>query len=339
MHRTLNGRLLIAVLLAGLLLQLTFFYRAWVGNDTPGLLKVGITYAEQGTLKPVSKTMSGGGHIPGGLLQLLIGVPLKVCPHFKSPNAVVTVFHLISAVLLVHVLSRAIGMKFTVAYMAVYWLSPWRLFHSGLLWEPSYLYLLSASHLWACWGLSERRRFLPSVVVGLTVVCAPQIHGSFLILWLLTLAVWVRGLIKVNYWGLGLGLALGGLALIPTFIAVLSGEHPSISPTNAYIGRSLVRVFPPIKSILFWIRFGSLDVGRLLTRTLYFSDAWASVGAGRSAVATVAKSLYVLGLASLVLCAYASWDYFLRSPKREEKTESKGGRAWLRRYTLCTLRS
>ena len=337
MHRTPSGRLLIAILSVGALLQLVFFLRAWVGNDTPVMMMTGITFAEEGVLRPVSKRMSGGGQIPGALLQLLIGVPLKVYPHYKSPIAVISVFHLIAAAVLVHVLSRAIGLRFTVAYMAVYWLSPWRLYHSGLLQELPFLYLLSALHLWACWGLSQRPRFLPSVVLGLTVICTPQIHGSFLILWLLTFAIWLKGLIKVNYWGLGLGFVLGGLTLIPTLVAVLHGTLPSVSPTDAYLGRSLVRIFPPLKSLLLWVRYGSLEVGRLLTRTLYFSDAWASVSSARSVVAILAKSLYALGIASAVLCAYASWDYFRRRPEREEESDHQENRDWLRRYALFAL--
>ena len=34
-------------------------------------------------------------------------------------------------------LRQAVGTKHAAVFLLVYWLSPWRLYHSGFVWEPS----------------------------------------------------------------------------------------------------------------------------------------------------------------------------------------------------------
>ena len=164
-----------------------------MGRDAVHLLEMGLRYASSGELTPVAKQMSGGGNVPGGLLQLLVGVPLMIAPHFRSPVVVTQVFHLVAGVVTLLVVRQAAGSVFAAVFALCWWLSPWRLHHSGLIWEPAYLYLPAALHLWACWrSRVAGAPLVASAVLGLVLTATPQIHASFVVLWALTALLWLR---------------------------------------------------------------------------------------------------------------------------------------------------
>ena len=329
-------KLLGIVFVVGLLLQLLLFFRGWISDDQAILLNLGLDFARHHHLSPVAKGTSGAGHIPGSLLQLLIGVPLFVFPYFKAPNVIVGVSHLIAALLLIDVLQKPLGIKCTVIFFGLYWLSPWRLYHAGFLWEPSFLYLPAALHLWACWRLRSQSAFLPSMIVGLVIVATFQIHASFVVLLLLTAILRARRLIRLHYPGLVTGCIVGGLTLLPTIVALAQGTLPPLAPQDGFIGRGLVFVFPALKSILYWIRFISLDAGGIIKNTVFFSGEWASRGPLEQISGLVIKSLYVLAVASVAICAVAVYAHF-RQVWQDRKAHRENGRRWIGKYTFAAL--
>ena len=333
---------LIAVMVLGLALQAFLFSRVWVGGDQVGLMRVGIRFAEERTLKPTSKKMSGGGRIPGGMLQILLGAPLIVVPHYKAPIVVISLLHILSVLFLAEVMFKTMGLRFMVAFMSLYWLSPWRLYHGSIMWEPSYFYFFSAVHLWACFKLSTRPTLLPSLLLGVLGAVTPQVHGQFLILWLASFFLFAKKLIKVHYVAVVIGLLIGGLTLIPMALEAKAGATTGVAPKHSYIGRSLVKMYPPLKTLVYWARFSSMDVGRVLTKTIFFSDAWADRTSANSAISLIARVLNWMALASIGLGFLASFLYFhqfFRKEHREAegKESGDGGMKWLAWYCLVML--
>ncbi len=88
--------------------------------------------ALDGQIAPFAKIMSGGGVIPGSLLQFLVGLPLALWFDYRSPALLVILFHLAAGLLLWRLMERAFGQRFAAVYLAIYWLSPWRLYHNAL---------------------------------------------------------------------------------------------------------------------------------------------------------------------------------------------------------------
>ena len=328
-------RWLIAILCTGFLLQIWLFFRGWLSGDQVILLQTGLDFAKHQELHPVAKGMSGAGHIPGSLLQLLIGIPLLLFPHFKAPNVVVSLSHLAAVFLLLGVLHRSMGARFTVVFLGLYWLSPWRLYHSGFLWEPSLLYLPAALHLWGCWKSRDERSFQPSLVIGLLITTTLQIHGSFLVLWVLTAILWARRSIRVNYIAFAIGVIAGGLTLIPTAVAFFQGELPPVNPPDGFIGRGLVYVFPLLKSVLYWLRFISLDAGGIIKHTVFLNKEWASAGTDHQILSITVTVLYYISVASIVLCAIAVYRLFRVYWKKDSRPGGDAG--WIMQYTVMAF--
>lgn len=327
---------LIAILAAGLVLQTWLFFRGWLSNDQVILLQAGLDFVKNQQLQPVAKGMSGAGHIPGGLLQLMVGIPLMIYPHFKSPNVVIGLCHVAAVLILFRVLRESMGARFMVIFLGLYWLSPWRLYHAGFLWEPSFLYLPAAAHLWACWRSRTVRSFFPSLVIGLILTATFQIHGSFLVLVVLTVILVARRLVRVHYPAFVLGFFLGGLTLIPTLLALARGELPAVNPPDGFIGRGLVYVFPLLKSVLYWIRFISLDAGGIIKRTMFFQSAWISTGVDHQVLGVAVKALYYVAVASTALCAVAAWRFF-RDYWKKDKPAGGEAAAWIMQYTVMAF--
>lgn len=329
-------RALAALLVLGVVLQLWLVSRAWIGGDQVLLLDLGLRFLETGKLEPTAKTMSGGASIPGSLLQLLIAAPLRVWPDNRAPGVLIALFHLGAVLVLARTLWRSAGSRVTVIFTAVYWLSPWRLYHSGFVWEPAYIFLPAALHLWACARLRAERAWFPSAVLAATLVATVQLHGSFVILVLSTLLLTLGRSIRLDWRGAFLGALIASLTLIPTAIAWVEGRLPA-SATGT-IGYGLVQVYPVVKALFYWFRLGSLDTGGF-KESLPIGEE--SPDAGPAALTVEAGARLALAIASLsvLVPVFASlWTF--RSKGAARVRDAGGwneGEAWLRRYAGMTL--
>ena len=113
-----------AIVIAGVAFQFFLWTRQSLLGDQITLLSLGVEFTESGALAPVAKGMSGGGSIPGGFLQLLVGVPLKIWPDYRAPALAVVLSQLLAVALLAVTIGRAMGLRFLAFFLAVYWLSP-----------------------------------------------------------------------------------------------------------------------------------------------------------------------------------------------------------------------
>ena len=127
-------------------MQVFLWSHQWIYGDQYALLTPAVQYLETGELVPFSKMMSGGGRIPGTLLQRMIAAPLRAWADFRAPSVAMGLSQLVAVAMLMLVVGAAHGRRFAAFFVAVYWLSPWRLYHSGFLWEPGFVLLPAALH-------------------------------------------------------------------------------------------------------------------------------------------------------------------------------------------------
>ncbi len=279
--------------------------------------------------------MSGGGLIPGCFLQLLVAAPLALWFDYRSPALLIGLFHLAAGILLWRLVAAAGGRKLAAIYLAVYWLSPWRLYHSGFLWEPNYVLLPAALHLWSAWRLrpapagtrgAAGRALAPSLVLGAVLVLSPQIHASGMALLLLTaLLVW-RRLLRPRWAGLAAGGAAGLLPLVPAAIGALQAPLPPLGG-GSLSDLGLVRLAPLARPILYWLRLPSPDLGRRLRQTVFWP-------AGDAPLSPADWALEALQAASVlaVVPVLAATAWLLT--RRASAGGSAGG---LGRYALLAL--
>ncbi len=324
-------RLVAAILCAGAALQILLWSRQWIYGDQYALLLAGIGLLETGDLPPFAKTMSGDGRVPGALLPLLIAAPLQVWADYRAPGLLIGLSHAAAAAMLSACIGRALGARFLAAYLAVYWLSPWRLYHAGFIWEPAYVFLPAALHLASAYHLRERPHAGWSLLHAANLTLTLQLHASFLVLALLTAGLAAARRLRLDIRGCALGVLAGALTLVPTAHAFVSGALPQILP-----GRTddLPRVFIALvnlpKSLAYWWRLGSLYIGRRLEQTIYAEPETAS-GAFASGLTSV---LILLSTATVAIAVFASWRYFRRHPSFEpDAPDHRGSQAdWFRAY-------
>ena len=299
-------------------------YEARRLGDQVQLLKPATEFAQEGTLPAWSKRSSGGGFIPGGLLPLLIGTPLILIPDYKSASFVLILADLIAIALLVHVMVSAAGWRFAAIFTFLFWLSPWRLFHSGFLWEPAFLFLPSAAHLWASWRQRNSATLGGSFTLGVTLSCVIQLHLSGFILWVLTALLVTSRLIRLRANAFFLGLALGSATLIPLVISLIEGNPirlPTASPSEPFNWlEAPLRIF---RAAIYWFRLGGGDIGRRITESTSFTTDMDPF-----------TRILFLTSASAALFAFFTNVWLWRRRRRPELSEEQG---FLARYSGLTL--
>ena len=276
----------------GCLLQLWLSARSWFYFDQVLLYRLGIEGLASGQLFPFAKAVSGSGVIPGALLEILVAAPLAVWMDFRSPIVLLGLFQVAGGAILWRTSARIFGEPTAAIFVAVYWLGPWRLYHSGFLWEPTYLLLPAALHLWASVRSFEKPHIGSSMMLGLVSVAAVQLHPSGAVLGATTVLLLLSGRQHLNPGAALAGVALGGVTMIPTALARWRGTMPSTVNVSDWTELGLVRVYPLFKDLIYWLRLGSLDVGRRIRQSqVTESWEWLTVALGALAAASVLVAL------------------------------------------------
>ena len=299
------------VLLGGTLLQALLWSRQWIYGDQYALFLSGLDLLETGRLPPVAKYMSGGGHIPGSLLPLLIAGPLEVWTDYRAPGLLIGLSHLGAAAVLAASIGRALGASFLAAYLAAYWLSPWRLYHAGFVWEPACVFLPAALHLACTWRLRAGPHFGWSLLLGATLAATLQLHASFVVLVVLTALLALRGAIRVDWRGAVAGTASGALTLIPTAQAWLAGTLPRMTPGETEdFSRVAVGGLNALKALAYSVRMGAPDIGRRLRESSFADAEFIDSGVRTGLASGLLTMLVALSTLSVIVALLASRDYF-----------------------------
>lgn len=323
--------------LVGLAVSLLLVARSQVAGDQLNLLARGYLLVAKGQWISYGNPMSTGGKAPGGITSLLVGLPLFLWRDHRAATLGVFLFHLGAYALLDRVLKPILSPFERVAFSVLYWLNPWRLYFSGFLWNPGYLFLFAAVHLAACFGQRERGRFWLSLALAAGLGLAAQIHASTLLLAVATGLLWLRGYVKLHWPGAIAGAALAALPLIPWYFDVAA--HPEIltAADKGFLGRGLLLVFPLLRGILYWLRYASLAVPDRLTH-YDFSDALGPAVSGWLSPVVNFGVNFLLPITLLLPLLATVW--FARRNRfrlRRRVPAPRAARPWLHGYVLWTF--
>jgi len=318
----------------GLVISFVMVLRSQVEGDQLNMLYHGWMLAFRGEWLQHGLNTSAGGDTPGGLLSLLVGLPLMVWRDHRAPAMLVWLLGLAGYLILDRVVGKVLGDSGRLAFAVFYWLNPWRVYFTSSLWNANYMIFLGSVHLWAAWRLRERRRFWASFVLVIIIGLGIQLHTSVIILTFATALLWWRGVVRVNWWGVAAGMLAVAVSLVPWMLLVV--HRPEIMPGgNGFPFRNLLLVQPVLHGLMYLLRYPSLAVPSQLL-DLDFEPARYAIGGVSSAIAAI---LTVVGGVTVLLSGASYWR-FLRHPKRmwqNSKLTAVGACSWLRRYVFWTL--
>ena len=330
------ARIVWILFVAGLLIAILMLIRSQVGGDQLNLLARGWLLAAEGKWISYGNPMSTGGKAPGGITSLLVGLPLMVWRDHRAPGVVILLFHVFAYWILDGTLRRILSPRERVLLAVLYWLNPWQLYFASFLWNPNYLFLLSSLHLWSCLAQRERGRFWPSFLHTAGLALAFQIHASFLLLAVASLLLWLRRYFRVHWGGAIAGGALASLPLIPWALEVTA--HPALvtEASKGFLGRGLILVFPLVRGLLYWLRYGSLYLSERMAdfdfSGLFGSDRWLGPGLNAVSQTVLALTLIVPLFANVRL-----WRRVRKNWRSKLTAPSVSDREWLKGYARLSF--
>jgi hypothetical protein len=324
----------LALFLAGLLVSAWMVARTQFGGDQLNLLARGWLWAAEGELVPWGNPLSSGGNGPGAVTTWLVGAPLFAWMDARAPVVLTWLTHLVAFLLLDRALRPHLSETERLAFVAVYWLNPWRLEASAFLWNPNFLFLCGALHLVTAMASRERPSFGASLGHVVVLGVAVQLHPGAVLAVALSALLWLRGYVRVHWGGFAVGAVLVAVSLAPWWLA--AGKHPEIlAAREGFPFRGLVLVAPLLKGLLYILRYGSLALNGQTTR-FDFSE---SLGAGPDAWLTpLARALLVGAGAVTLALSLAAAVRFLRARRPLAAWRPDGGpapgRRWLEGYAV-----
>ncbi|MGL4447157.1 MAG: 3-deoxy-D-manno-octulosonic acid transferase [Aeromonas sp.] len=326
------------------LMQWFFYKNQILTGDQTQMLAKGYLGAYQGIWQSYGNAASAMGNVPGSLSSLLIGVPLLLWDSPYAPMVFLLALRLLGYLLFDAVIKQAFGERGRLFFIILCWLNPWFQYES-LLYNPSYLFLCSAMHVWSAWQLRSRANFWPSLVHILSIGMAMQLHYSWPLLAVISAFLFWRGIMRINWWGMLAGGALIAVSLIPYALEVMQNSAIAAAPDEAarqrYIGWGLVHVYPVLKSVLYWLRYGSWLFASKLVNYTEFS--WL---AGYDALQFIAiwswrVIIYFVGGLSVLLAAKANWQMWLTAKKSlfQRVQPVEDAQLWLSIYAIAAVGS
>jgi hypothetical protein len=320
----------------GLGIALLLLIRSQVGGDQLNLLARGWLLAEEGRWISYGNPMSTGGKAPGGVTSLLVGLPLMVWKDHRAPSVVILLFHVVAYWLLDGTLKRILSPFERVLLAVLCWLNPWQLYFAAFLWNPNYLFLFGAVHLWSALAQRERARFWPSFLHAAGLALSFQIHASFLLLAVASLLLWLRRYFRVHWGGAIAGGALASLPLIPWMMDLQSDPAILTEADKGFLGRGLILVLPLVRGLMYWLRYASLAISERMADFDFSSLLGSDPGLGRS-LNVLASTVLALTLLIPVMANVRLW----RGARRLWRTKLAPGasdREWLKGYArICFL--
>ena len=243
-------------------------------HDQLQMLLKGYYAAFNSTYLPFGNESGIMGNVPGMLSSWLMGFPLQVYMHPYAPAVFQTLIRAIGIVIFANALSLLFTRRVVLLGTFLFALSPWTLYQS-MLYSPAYLTFCAPLVLNCLLRLrydyhdhyhdkNSRHRVFPSFFLIIAFGMIVQLHFSWPVLVVGALILWLRRDIKVSYLGLGLGLLVVALSLLPYIQEVISNpnllNHADASAQDGYFGYGLLHVYPLFKGLLYWLRFASFSV-------------------------------------------------------------------------------
>jgi hypothetical protein len=325
-----------ALFLVGLAIGLVMVARSQVAGDQLNLLARGWRLAADGVLVPYGNPTSAGGNSPGPLQSVLTGVPLLLWRDFRAPALAILLAHVVAWLLFDRLLAAAVGPTERLLFVIGFWLNPWQLYFAGHVWNANWLVPFGVLHTVTAWRLRERRAFWASFGHVAAIGAVVQLHQSFVILVLATVALLAARHLRLHWGGALLAAGVTAASLVPWLQAV--SADPALLPGGTgYLGRGLALLFPLARGIGYLLRYASLSFSDRMTTF----DFTATFGAGADALLAPALHAVVVGVGviSVVVPLLAHWWLWPRLVRqwRWRRLAPASGRIWLIRYTGVAL--
>ena len=250
----------LTVIVLGLLLALLYSSNQLLNGDQLQTLYRGYLAAHQGIWVNYGNAASVVGNVPGSLSTLVVGIPLVVWDSPWSPMLVIIACNISALVLFDKVVKQVFDGPARLLFWVLFWLTPWFLYQH-MLYNPAYLFFCSALHFYTAFHMRDRSSFWITfwhiVSIGLVV----QLHYSWPLLVVISGYLFVRGIMKVHYWAVVIGIAVLVASLVPYLLEMLAANSEATRPEdfskNRYIGWGLVHVYPVLKAMIYWLRYSS----------------------------------------------------------------------------------
>ncbi|MCX9106974.1 3-deoxy-D-manno-octulosonic acid transferase [Aeromonas veronii] len=337
-----HNALFAACIFAGLLLSWLFSDHQLLTGDQTQMLYKGYLGAYEGVWLSYGNAASAVGNVPGSLSAWLIGGPLLLWDSPYAPMVLLLAMRLVGFLLFDAVIRQVFDDRVRLLFLVLCWLNPWFQYES-LLYNPSYLFLFSAMHCWSAWHMRERASFWHMIVHLLAIGMAMQLHYSWPLLAVMSTYLFWRRILKVSWSGVVVATLLIGASLIPYAMEVMSNSHitQNVDPEarQRYIGWGLVHVYPVLKSVLYWLRYGSWLFASKLVNDTQFIWLAGHEYLQMAAVWLWRVVIYGVGSATVLLAAKANWQLWCELKPRLLRSDRVpvDGESWLGLYALAAV--
>lgn len=330
------------VMFIGLLTSILYSNLQKLTGDQTQMLYKGYLGAYEGVWLSYGNAASAVGNVPGSLSAWLIGGPLLLWDSPYAPMVLLLAMRLVGFLLFDAVVRQVFDDRVRLLFLVLCWLNPWFQYES-LLYNPSYLFLFSAMHCWSAWHMRERASFWHMIVHLLAIGMAMQLHYSWPLLAVMSTYLFWRRILKVSWSGVVVATLLIGASLIPYSMEVMSNSHitQNVDPEarQRYIGWGLVHVYPVLKSVLYWLRYGSWLFASKLVNDTQFIWLAGHEYLQMAAVWLWRVVIYGVGSATVLLAAKANWQLWRELKPRLLRSDRApvDGESWLGLYALAAV--
>lgn len=316
------------VVVLGSVFSVLMLVRSQVAGDQLNMLARGWFLVADGEWIPYGLQTSAGGKAPGGLTALVTGLPMLAWQHHRAPTILILALQVLAYVVLDRLVSRLTGPGGRLLFAILYWLSPWRLYHSTFLWNPNFMLFFGALHFWSVNRQRHRSALWPSFVLVLAIGLPAQLHASAILLIPLSLVLWWRGYFKIDLRGAALGALVVAASLLPWLMAIL--QDPSLLPRGEGLlapgGRPLSYL---ARGFGYWLRLDSLAI----SDSMYCLDFGPTFGpaAGRAMAPILPAIWWGLGLLTVPVALWANLRLWRRARGWWRRCQSRDSdRTWLK---------
>ena len=304
-----------SLFIIGLLLAVLYSSNQALNGDQLQTLYRGYLAAHQGIWLNYGNAASVVGNVPGSLSTMVVGVPLVLWDSPWSPMLVIITCNIMALFLFDKVVKQVFDEPARLLFLVLFWLSPWFLYQH-MLYNLAYLFFCSALHFYTAFHLREKSSFWLTFGHVVSVGLVMQLHYSWPLLVMVSGYLFVRGVIKINYWGVLAGFLVLAATLVPYALEVLSTNSEAVSPEEfskqRYIGWGFVHVYPVVKALLYWVRYSSFLFTEKLINGASFDWITSSELLRLSVMYAYRGLLYAAGLWTLFYSFKANWYLFKR---------------------------
>lgn len=320
----------------GLLLTLLYASNQILTGDQTQMLYKGYLGAYQNTWLAFGNAASAVGNVPGSLSAWIVGGPLLIWDNPWSPMLLLIGLRIISFLLLDAVIKAVFSQPIRLVFIVAYWLNPWLLYDS-LMYNPAYLCFFTALHFWSAFKLKDKPSFIYSLLHVLAIGGAMQLHYSWPVLAVISCYLLYRKMAHPSWAGVLTAGLIIFISLIPYFQESMINESIS-RESDRYIGYGAVHVYPVLKAVIYWIRYGStLFSNRIITDASF--DGLTNIQWLQSLLQySWQVTLYVVGVITVVISAkinWRSWKIIKPIVKRDKPIENNA--QWLLLFCGSTV--